>query len=126
VSEEEQTTSDNELSQKLIINYVKSNLHRIVRVDGAFGAVKDDEETILLELFSDRRSVPKRVILSFGEDGDVQNVLAEPPSEPTQIDRELEVSLSMSMDTALSLVQQLVELLDTEEDDDEKSDEDEN
>jgi hypothetical protein len=120
VNEDNRITDDEQLLQQLVINYVKSNFHRVIRVDGgAFGAVKDDEN-IHLELFSERRSIPSKIILVLDEDGDVQSTSAEPPSSPMQVDRELEVSLSMSIDTAASLVEQLLELLGlTEEDDDE-------
>ncbi len=124
MNKDERITDDEQSPQRIVINYVKSNFHRVIRVDGALGSVKDDEN-LHLELFSERRSIPPKIILLLDDDGNVQDVSAEPPSNAIQVDRELEISLSMSSDTAESLVEQLLELLGlTEEDDYEDYDED--
>ncbi len=118
MNQQEHSVNDGLPSEQLIINYVKSNFHRVIRIDGFHSTLKNDGD-IMLELFSERRSIPKRVHLTLDDEGEVKDALVDPPATPSQIDRELEVSLSMSIETATSLVENILEMFDlieTEED----------
>jgi hypothetical protein len=85
----------------LSIHYIKSNIFRVVHVDGALGGVTPGLK-VQMALFSERVPIPRRTVHELSDEG----VPEQPPIESEGRDgvvREVEVEAIMDLSTARSL-----------------------
>lgn len=80
----------------VVIDYIKSNLFRVIHVDGAWGSVTPNGD-IHIDLWNARQAIPKRIQLRPDESGDL-----EVTDSIVRCDyvHEVEVGVVMSVDTA--------------------------
>jgi hypothetical protein len=121
VSENQPSLNEGQTIRKVTINYIKSNFHRLIRIDAVRGGITPDGE-IYIELCSERPTMPQQVVLTLDQDGEVQGKSESPPINLPTFDREVEVSAVMSSETALSLADWLIEIVGMAEGDEEDED----
>lgn len=102
-SRDDQTPLKNGGSQNRIpFDYIKSQLFRVIRADGAIGSVTPNGH-IHFALYSERPAIPRRLVHELSETG----VLGPPIDDQTEsrqsIVREMDVDVFMTIEGAKSL-----------------------
>jgi hypothetical protein len=93
---------------RLNIDYIKGNLFRTVRPDGAIGTLTP-HGLIHLIFFAERQAVPQRVVHKLEADGSLGEVLEVVGRDA--VVREAEVAISLDVETAEAAVRLLTDLL---------------
>jgi hypothetical protein len=103
---------ENELSSRIQLEYVKSNLFRVIHTDGAI-ADENPNGHITVTLFSQRFSVPEKVLLDFNQEGEIikESFVTDEDEEKVdrKIIREVDVISIMSISVARQLAFQILE-----------------
>jgi len=89
-------------------HYIKSNLFRVIHVDGAVGNVTPSG-LIFVGFYNDRAAIPQMMVHEVSEAGQVGTEHRDERVTKQGIVREVEVGAIMSVDTATSLIQWLQE-----------------
>jgi hypothetical protein len=55
--------------KELVFDYIKSNLFRVIPIDGAFGGLSPNGREIRMALFNERRPIPQKTIHPLTADG---------------------------------------------------------
>jgi hypothetical protein len=101
-------------SKKVKIDYVKSNLFRVIHTDGATAALNPNGN-ITINLYSQRFSIPEEVIFNLDREGKLTGEGSIPARQGEDIEtvviRELDVLTVMSLETAKDLLCQLQEIV---------------
>lgn len=100
MSDQPQPVQVNEIK----FTYQKGNFYRVIHVDGAHGGVSPSARYIHMNLFSERRTIPKEQFFLVPEQG-VASALG-PPFSTTDIGgifREIETCAVMDIDTAKAI-----------------------
>ena len=92
-------------------HYIKSNLFRVIHVDGAVGNVTPSG-LIFLGLFNDRAAIPRMMVHEITEAGQVGAEHQDERVSKKGIVREIETGAIMSVETATSLIEWLQEKID--------------
>lgn len=88
-----------ESPSQVAFDYLKSSHFRVVRADGAIGGVTPGGQ-IHFALFSERPSIPRRVVYQLGADGKPGDVIEELTESRRSIVRELDVDVFVSIEVA--------------------------
>ena len=101
------TTDTNGESRRIEAHFIKSNLFRVIHVDGAWGGLTP-QMNIQMALYSERTPIPQQVIYEATSTGlvDVERTGRQ------GIVREVEADVIISLDVARSLVKWLQEKID--------------
>ncbi len=78
-------------------DYIKSNLFRSIRADGAIGGITPNGH-IHMAFYSERHAIPKREVYSINEDGTL-NELREAYTRSSYV-REMDVDVFLALDVA--------------------------
>jgi hypothetical protein len=120
-------TPDKKAASRIKLNYVKSNLFRVIHTDGAVVALSPSQD-VTINLFSQRFSIPDEIIIDFDEDdnpiGETTRSELEEDTIGKVVIREIDTLAFMSLDAARMLMFQLQEILEESEDEDEDEDKD--
>lgn len=118
---EEKSQSSAKSAIELPVHFIKSNFFRVVHSGGAwFGG--DGHGNLHLTFFNERTAIPKSVILSVDEKG---NVLAESHRDSKQgIVREMEVDVVFTFKDAVAFYHALGENIKSVQENQKKSNED--
>ncbi len=82
-------------------NFVKSNQHRVIHVDGAWGGVTASGG-IHMSVYSERRDIPEKVVLEV-EDGKPGKEKQQFRTSGLEVTREIDATLMMNVETAISI-----------------------
>jgi hypothetical protein len=96
--------------RRIEFHYLKSNLFRVIKVDGVFGGVNASTD-IQMSLFNERQSIPKSIVVETSEDGTSQKEIKR-TYDKEGIVRELDVGLLMSPAVARSIAHWMLEKAD--------------
>ena len=99
---------DTEPSGKLRIEYIKSNLFRVVHVDGAIGGTTPRLE-LFINFYSERFPIPRVLTYEMSPEGAPAREIIEDRESKEGIIRESEVGLILDLAVATSLLQWLGE-----------------
>jgi hypothetical protein len=92
-------------------HYVKSNLFRVVHVNGAFGGLSPDGN-MFIALYSERAPLPDVTVQKIEDNGQIGAELVEQRQSSGGIVREMEVGLAMDIRTARIFRDWLTERID--------------
>ena len=92
--------------QTVTFHHLKSDFHRVIHVDGAFGG-PTPSGLLHMAVFSNRLPIPKSVTHSLEEGGTIGDEIERDSRQG--VVREIEVGLVMTPATALALAKWLVE-----------------
>ena len=84
-------------------HYLKSNLYRVVHVDGAYGGVSMDG-TVQMQFYSERLPIPDITVHPLLEDGTLGEEIRSERVGRDGIVREVEIGAVFDLETARSLV----------------------
>jgi len=98
--------SDSTLPASVKFHYLKSNLFRVIHVDGAIGGVTPTRN-IFVSVFSQRGALPRFIEQGVLPDGKLGAEVAREGKEG--IVREMEIGLTISQDVAKDLAQFLLD-----------------
>lgn len=122
---------EDKLTSRIQLEYVKSNLFRVIHTDGAI-ADENPNGHIAITLFSQRFSVPEKILLNVNQEGRVISESFIIDEDEEKIDkkviREVDVISIMDVDIARQLAFQILQEtggFEGDELDDEQEDEDE-
>lgn len=96
---------------KIKFHYIKSNLFRVVHMDGAIGGITP-AGLIFTSLYSERGAIPQIMVHDVTDAGQVGGEHPEERISKEGIVREVEVGATMSVDTATSFVKWLQDQID--------------
>lgn len=100
------------MGRRIDFAYQKSNLHRVIKVDGAWGGIVP--EGIMMSVFSEIKQFPLSETYQLDEDGRIA-VPIKSTGKQNSIVREIEATLVMSPRTAKSLMEWLKNKIDSYE-----------
>jgi hypothetical protein len=92
-------------------HYIKSNLFRVLHVDGALGSVTPSG-LIFVGFYNERAAIPQIMVHEITDAGQVGTERAEERVGKKGVVREVEVGAVMSLDTAKSFVTWLQDKID--------------
>lgn len=95
-------------SAKVAFDYIKSSHFRVVRADGAIGALTPNG-TIHFSLFSERPAIPRRLVHAIHPDGTLGPPLGAETISRGSIVREMEVDIFLRPEVAETLAAWLAE-----------------
>jgi hypothetical protein len=117
-----ESTPDKKAASRIKLNYVQSNLFRVIHADGAVVALSPSQD-VTINLFSQRFSIPDEVILDLDREGSAISETTIVDIDEENIDnvviREIDTLAVMSIDAARRLVFQLQEILEEYEEESE-------
>jgi hypothetical protein len=96
--------------KEIRFNYIKSNLFRVVRVDGIWAAITPNLD-IHVNLCSERYPIPQQTLHKIDPDGSIGEEIIDARISRDGIVREVEVGAVMDISTAKSLIELLQELI---------------
>ena len=114
------TQKQDEFSERVKFNFVKSNLFRVIHVDTVWGALTPSLNGINMNLCSERFPVPQQVVYRLEADGSSEKEINEERIQNDDIEWEVEVSAIMSIETAKALIKWLQNMVDQVENEEEK------
>ena len=85
--------------ESITYDFIKSNLFRVLHVDGAWGGISPDGY-IQMAIFSERRAIPRRVVYQLSEGRVGPEIERE---ERPGLVREVEADLVMSLEAAVAI-----------------------
>lgn len=88
---------------KVQFHYIKSNLFRVVHVDGAYGGLTP-QLNVFLSMYSDRLPIPEMQVMSVNDSGQLVDEIVTERVSKRGIIREVEVGIVMSVANARSLI----------------------
>lgn len=83
-------------------DYIKSNLFRVLHIDGAWGGITPKMD-IWMAVFNERGAIPKQIVQRVKEDGRIGEEILEKRLSRDAIVREVEADLVMNLATAKSI-----------------------
>jgi hypothetical protein len=105
---------DDRAVRKIKFNYVKSNSFRVIHTDGVVAAWNPNDN-IVVNLYSQRFSIPEEVLFNLNEDGEIigdGSILdLEEENVDNTIIREIDVLAVMSIETVEELIAQLQNII---------------
>lgn len=87
------------LKEDVKFDYLKSNFHREIIADGAFGGLTP-RGYIQMSIFCERNPIPKQTVHKIKKDGTLSNEIREERIAREAIIRSIETTLIMDLDTA--------------------------
>lgn len=93
-------------SRLATFDYIKSNLYRVIHVDGIVGG-PGPRGTIFLNLFSERLPIPKQQVFDVGSGGQLGKEHVDKRVVRQSIVREVESAISMDLKTARAVFEWL-------------------
>ncbi|HKQ45619.1 MAG TPA: hypothetical protein VJS47_09515 [Rhizomicrobium sp.] len=87
---------------KVAFDYIKSQYFRVVRADGAIGAVTP-RGLIHFSLFSERPAIPRRTVHALNDDGTLGLQIESETVSRNSVVRELDVDIFLRPDVAKEL-----------------------
>jgi hypothetical protein len=94
-----------QMPSSIKFHYIKSNLYRVIHLDGAIGGLTASRE-IFISLFNDRGTLPKMIEFAVTPDGQLGNEITREGKEG--LVREMEVGVLMNAAAAKSLAAYLI------------------
>jgi len=88
---------------ELKFDYIKSNLFRVIHVDGAWGSITPSL-SIQMAIFNERRAIPKQTVQVINPDGTIGPEIQEKRVERDALIREVEADLVMDLQTAKNII----------------------
>jgi hypothetical protein len=95
------------LPSKIKFDYIKSNFHRVIHADGAWGGITP-RGTIILSFWSERPPIPKQIVHQVTPEGLGEEIKGEREGRDAMI-REVEVSVIMDIGAAKAFLAWLQE-----------------
>ncbi|MCL1470645.1 hypothetical protein [Argonema antarcticum] len=105
-----QQQDDSPPLKEIKFNYIKSNLFRVVRVDGIWAGITPNLD-INVNLCSERYPIPQQTLHKIDPDGSIGEEIIDERISRDGIVREVEVGAVMDISTAKSLIELLQELI---------------
>ena len=93
---------DPRLTGELEFHFEKSNLFRVVHVDGAIGSVSPSAQTLHMAVFSERTPFPRTVVQEVDQ-GTLGREMLDKRVSRNGVFREVEVDLVMTLETATAV-----------------------
>lgn len=109
-NKELQQQDDSPPSEEIRFNYIKSNLFRVVRVDGIWAGITPNLD-IHINLCSERFPIPQQTLHKIDPDGAIGEEIVDARISRDGIVREVEVGAVMNISTAKSLIELLQEII---------------
>ncbi len=110
---------ENSSPRRVTINYIKSNFFRVIHVDGITGGITPSSD-IYMTLFSERFSIPKKLVFELDSEGSVESEIVEERDDLDSVIREIDVNAVMKVETAKALVEWLQNMIALAEEDEEE------
>ena len=88
-----------ENARRIAFDYIKSQIFRVVRADGAIGGITPSGH-IHFALYSERQAIPRREVYEVSEGGKLGNRIDAETVSRNSIVRELECDVICNVDTA--------------------------
>lgn len=88
-----------DLPTEITFHYIKSNLCRVIHVDGLWGGITN-HGNIFMALFSEHQGVPEKATYQVTSSGSLGE---EKQGEPNRILREIESEVVLSLGTAIAM-----------------------
>jgi hypothetical protein len=102
-----------ELPTEVAFEFIKSNLFRVIAVDGIFGGLSPQGRSIHMAVFSERRPLPRRTVHGVTSGGGLgDELLDRREGRQAFAVREVEADLVMDLMTAQQLHMWLAEKID--------------
>jgi hypothetical protein len=89
--------------KEIVFDYIKSNLFRVIPIDGAFGGLSPNGREIRMALFNERRPIPQKTVHPLGTDGNIVGENRGKRTGRTGFVREVEVDVVLDFQTAINL-----------------------
>lgn len=105
-----QQQDDSPHVKELKFNYIKSNLFRVIHVDGIWAAITPNLD-IHVNFCSERYPIPQQTLHKIYPDGAIGEEIIDARISRDGIVREVEVGAVMDTSTAKSLIELLQELI---------------
>jgi hypothetical protein len=93
--------------KKITFELMKSNHFRVIHADGIFGGLNPKGNLIRMAFYSERWPIPKKMVHSLTENGQIQEEIQEDREVKEAIIRELEIEVVMDISTATSVLEWL-------------------
>lgn len=103
---EEHSGGNGDAGNRVAFDYIKSQLFRVIRADGAIGGLTPNGNSINFALYTERHPIPRRLVHQV-EEGKLGAVLPNETVSRDAIVREMDVEVFLSVDVARSLQQWL-------------------
>ena len=99
--------NQDETPEKVKLQFVKSNLFRVIHVDGVWGTLTPNGDGISMNLCSQRFPIPQQVVYELDKDGSFEKEISEERIQNDDIEWEVEISAIMDIETAKELIKWL-------------------
>src|SRR5580704_6084104 len=90
------------VTEKIKFDYIKGNLFRTTRADGAWAGTNGFSD-LVLSFYSERTPIPKQTVHRLTEQHTLGDEILEERITRDAVVREVEISVSMSLDVAKAL-----------------------
>ena len=91
------------LPSEVSFDFIKSNLFRVIAVDGAFGGLSPNARKIHMAVYSERRPIPKRTVHVISEEGVLGDEVSDKREVRDAFVREVEADLVISLEVAQAM-----------------------
>ena len=110
MDEEKQPTQITEAKSlpQVRFEYIKSNLFRVIHVDGAIGGLTPSGN-IHMAVFNERLAIPQQIVIAVNPNGTLGGELKESRVVREGVIREMDADLMMDLPTAKSILKWLKE-----------------
>jgi len=102
------------VGEKIKFHYEKSNLFRVIHVDGAVGGLTPTLD-VFVSIYSQRAPIPKVMVQKVSPNGQLGDEVVEERVQKEGVFREVEVGLMMNLNVARALFQWLGEKIELAE-----------
>ena len=99
---DEHSGGNGDAGNRVAFDYIKSQLFRVIRADGAIGGLTPNGNSINFALYTERHPIPRRLVHQV-EGGKLGAVLTNETVSRDAIVREMDVEVFLSVDVARSL-----------------------
>ena len=100
--------------EKIKFHYEKSNLFRVIHVDGAIGGLTPTLD-LFISIYNQRAPIPKLTVQKISPGGQLGDEVTEERIQKDGVFREVEVGLVMNLNVAKALNQWLVDKIELAE-----------
>lgn len=101
------TQNQDDIPEKVKIEFVKSNLFRVIHVDSVWGGLTPNGDSINMNLCSQRFPIPQQAVFELDQDGGFDKEISEERIQNDDIEWEVEISAIMDIETAKELIKWL-------------------
>ena len=97
------------LPTEVEFDFIKSNLFRVIHMDGAFGGLSPTGMGIHVAIYNERRAIPTKTVQAINPDGSLGTEFLDRRQVRKAFVREIEADLVLDLRTAITLQHWLTE-----------------